>query len=508
MAMEQKSKSFQERRQYELEKLNIEIAKKRTNSEYSAVFFSEHNTKQHIEHMQRDDTIDFSNCLFLFKVDFNKIFDNPISYKRFLDSSTERSVYTKVYRSYLKLDFTNAVFLDRVDFNKLYFDKSIILNGTKFLKQVSFNGACFKTNLSLGNTSFYDIVYFSNCDFEGYFSASTPKRIIFWDEVFFENSTFVKEANFMNLIFSKNTSFNKSQFLDNARFEKCIFGEKESIIDTWVDFQSAIFKGEAQFYNVRFYNDTKFSKSSFYRFTNFSNCFIRKHAAFFGTQFFQNSSFDNINKSSEKIPIGTINLKSCFCNQNLNFLNSDINISNRETARTIKHEFLKQNNQVEALKYHAIEMDLYKKESSKLPKVRLSLIHKPRNTSEWLNGKSDRFLLWFNEKITYFGLNPGLGVLRTLQVGIVLFILYYLSLWSNQPFYFSTNTSGIETMNGIFAVIGYFLHFLNPARSIDFIIEKEKLLGIPMIIDIISRLIMSLLYYQTIQAFRKFTRKF
>ena len=103
---------------------------------------------------------------------------------------------------------------------------------------------------------------------------------------------------------------------------------------------------------------------------------------------------------------------------------------------------------------------------------------------------SDIITLLFNEKTNNFGLNWWQPIK----------LLLLLSLVSYASLLFSLNTDNtIVLWKNIFV-------FINPAHSVEFI-AKGCWTGVSFFIDFTYRIIEGLLIYQTIVAFRKFSKK-
>jgi hypothetical protein len=141
----------------------------------------------------------------------------------------------------------------------------------------------------------------------------------------------------------------------------------------------------------------------------------------------------------------------------------------QDTYRTLKNVASKNNDQPQAIKFFAKEMDnIYKLEV-------------------WMNF-SNKLTLWFNKATNNFGLNwwkPLLILLLLITPLFYLFLLYSLDM----PIY---NLHHWQ----------YVVQFLNPIHKFDWVIGF-----FPNLINIAFKVLEGLLLYQVITAFRKYSRK-
>ena len=170
----------------------------------------------------------------------------------------------------------------------------------------------------------------------------------------------------------------------------------------------------------------------------------------------------------------------------------------RDTYRVLKNVAHANNDQPQALLFYAKEMQHHKE-----------LTIKNRCTAQdfnrhfikdrfcnikngWIKeGRiSDILTLTFNETTNNFGLNWWKPIKLLLLLSFLTYFLLLLSL----------NTDSIAPYWKMYFV------FLNPAHSVEFIAEN-KWSGYTYFIDFAFRIVQGLLIYQTIVAFRKFTKK-
>ncbi len=146
----------------------------------------------------------------------------------------------------------------------------------------------------------------------------------------------------------------------------------------------------------------------------------------------------------------------------------------RDSYRVLKNVALRNNDHPQAVKFYAKEMEFY----SKLLKENKSYSH------------SDRATLWFNKHTNNFGLSfwKPLGLLLSFSI-----VFYFFVLWSFLDGYDSKYWKNI-------------FEFLNPTHKVLFINEYHWS-SWSYFLDFLFRIIEGLLIYQTIQAFRKYSRK-
>lgn len=239
------------------------------------------------------------------------------------------------------------------------------------LDNVQFNGCTFKKELSLENINVMKPIF---KDWNGFETTMKSLKI--------NNCSFVKRfvlnSYTVETVYLKDTVFTgKFEFTNN--------------IVTNIDVDNCNFEKLAEFYGTQF-DKFKMFKSIFTDYTGFEKCKFGKEDSEekdFTANFQYVTFLSFINFRNTRFVSGLLfedtNLK-----ESPNFLNSIINFENtsRETFRIIKHSFDKLGNHIEANKYFSLEMKKYKEELSK--------------NNGW---SQEKFIFWFNEKISNYGQN-------------------------------------------------------------------------------------------------------
>jgi hypothetical protein len=147
----------------------------------------------------------------------------------------------------------------------------------------------------------------------------------------------------------------------------------------------------------------------------------------------------------------------------------------QDTYRTLKNVATANNDQPQAIKFYAKEMFNYR-----------AMV---KNNATY--SKSDRLTLWFNYWSNNFGLNWGLQFISLVIFSIIMYglLLFSLDCYCQDSIIFSK-----------------FFEFLNPTHKTEFV-AKGVWSFTTYTIDFTFRIIEGLMIYQTIQAFRKYSRK-
>jgi hypothetical protein len=217
----------------------------------------------------------------------------------------------------------------------------------------------------------------------------------------------------------------------------------------------------------------------------------------FSKQFFLNQSY-----------IKSLKIMGCIFND-ASFLDSTIHNGDRETFRAIKNIYLGANDSLEALRYHAREMEelwkltkprwkkVYFARYNKLPRWTWKLVqpterwfHRIRNLFKWLwKDFSNWVVLFLNRYSNYYGLKWSRGIYFTLAVAAIFFSLKMSAL-------------GYEfDLNGASFYLTNLLNFLYPLREVS--MDNGDLKFWVVLWDLLGRIFITYGIYQTATAYRK-----
>ena len=416
-----------------------------TEREYSNLF---------VDDVEKYILIHYSTSLMLFETKERREKENNVKFNDDFLSSLSKIITLQEEEtldlSYIKFQECNFIrFLElnkinqEIDFTSAHFKEKISFEGIKFLERVTFTHAIFEDDVNLNYTSFK------------------------------------KEADFSNIIVNRNASFKQSNFQDTVTFENSRCKEFFDMSDT----------------------------SFFY--LNLDNAFFSK------TSYLRIHGWDN--EVYEDIGLEPISSK---------------HIATKETARIIKVHFEQKKNSSEANTFFAIEMD----------KNRDELEDYADNPFFSFFTNQDYFVLTVNKYISDFGTNWIRPLLVMFMFGFLSAFVYALieipkDMDSSNILLQSKDVLFLTFTGFIFSLLGYLLHifreiilfiiviilsiiilFLSPElRSINN--DISKLIN-PLNIfkgkdyfdhiapyGMLVKLIMSVLIYQFIMAFRQKMRR-
>ena len=388
-----------------------------------------------------------------------------------------------------KIDFSLCIFLEVVDFSNFTFTKQVNFRNTLFLKEAKFTGANFIQNVDFYNCSFTQDVDFGGANFE---SSASFQEVCFESQVFFRMSSFEMDVYFTYTTFSKGANFMLSKFKDVVGFVKANFIQEVSFIEAnfeQADFRYATFNQKSNFMFSNFAHRASFDGAKFKRVASFTKANFMEGANFNYSHFecmltFQNAKFNNMltlngmnDDKNYKYDKFIFDLKNVQV-ERIDYVDAYIpRADNRETFHILKNVAIKQNDQIKALEFLVKEMKQYKKDLKK---------------AKWI----DRFILWFEEKVSYFGTNPLKVIIWMLCLNFIFLIVLFIILDNFQ----------------CSRILSYIAHSLNPTASIETIIGKDvkisnESLGVLELINLLKNIFMAVLIYEVIKSFRKYARK-
>ncbi len=335
------------------------------------------------------------------------------------------------------------------------------------------------------------------------FAISNFDDCTFKEDVFFTNAIFtVESSSFINTIFEKDVSFSNATFEKKVRF----YGAK---FKGATNFNNTKFLDLADFWNATFYSVTIFYKTDFLGTTVFSTTRFNKNVLFTYSLIdkviiFRDTKFVLGLDLSLAIIAGEVSIFDMDINDFLDIHDTDdvgeyeSNVSEngiitwknkRETFRIIKNQLLKQNNNIDSLKFFKLETKTYSKQ-----------IHYEIFGRKELRKYFQRFIIlklnWWSGK---YGSSWWWGVKFTLIVGVLFF---YLTLLSTEHYYFGCDFKSLDFVQ----LFKHYFTYMMPTHKTDFM-DNEVPGKMFYVLDFIGRIFISFGIYQTIQSFRQFKNK-
>lgn len=392
----------------------------------------------------------FNNCLF--KGAFGILGSNKSVTYRILNSNLENG-FTVEYSDHISLFMGKSEGRGEFIFDNVKFEQCSFA-GFKFSRKTEYDRISF-TGCSFNSASFKEAELSNPC-----FNASSFSSDVSFDWSSFNYNSTPGTGNFFDVTFECGAFFNGTNFTKGAMFN------------------GAKFKGAAIFVGC---NQGDFECKG-----DFSGCRFEKRVFFdsskFKTLVFKHVEFREV-ASFNKIQCEQIKLSKNVFLQYADFLDAEIKHGSRDSFRTIKNEFLRHNNGVEALVYQAKELRIYEAsiKFNKHPK--------------------EKIVLWFYKISNDFGINWVRGIFFTISVSILFYLMYLLTL-SNLPFEWGWEGwySFIQAAN---ETVKYFFKFFIITHDIDFMSVFQPNAG-SYLIDSLARIFIAYGVYQTVQAFRKY----
>lgn len=363
----------------------------------------------------------FSKTIFADNAYFNEVkFLNFVSFSgthfegeaSFTASIFKQDVYFNHVIFDCKTNFHNAIFYDEVSFSDTTFKMEVFFSGTLFNNNVHFDKVTFDNQVYFDDVKFGDnlefhkgksnyITNFSDTNFKNgadFFNATFTKRADFFNAVFggytsFEETIFLEVANFLRVHFEGRACFTSSSFKQNAYFTSVTFHGDASFdhvkfqvgedyeSDSITDFSGAHFQERAFFTKTHFYKMANFFNVIFDHNAYFNGAYFRQKADFSQSEFCKNTYFyktkfkeipkKNIQEKDipnflQTIFNGSINLTDTplfmFNFKDLKSIIRDSHKANefRDIFKNIKNALIKDNNLLDASRFH--KMELYAKE--------------------------------------------------------------------------------------------------------------------------------------------------
>ncbi len=415
--------------------------------------------------------------------------------------NTQEELLYYLYRSdkgdwwreeYGRYDFEQCVFNFEVNQWVNEFDDKVCFSNAEFNNKVSFKGIKFKKHTEFGGCVFNEYADFSECVFEDEYWPSS-----FDSSVDFSHAKFEKHTTFWRKNFAGSALFCYSNFEKGVDFEGSVFNGElhlfESLINGDANFKHVECKKKVNGWDLTCLGNISFEWANFREKVNFSEMKVEIGTAnFHGTNFEGNAYFYTGIFHS-------LDLIKSVIEKGVYFLDANIAKANRETWRIIKHEFLKQNNRIESLRYHALEMREY--EIELFGKKKLSQFKFFRFFQEFFEifrdkNKSDKTVLFLNRISNDNNRNPFVGIRFTIIATVISYLMFLLvlKLENNLEFTYDLSYIGgnIKQLLEMLNITNWNYHPFNCDYDWAYIIL------------FVGRIVIGYGIYQTIQAFRKF----
>ena len=359
-------------------------------------------------------------------------------------------------------------------------------------------------------------------------------KVVFYNEVKFDNSNFNELTNFVNISFEKNanfsnTIFNKRTYFNNIVFNCIVYFRSISIYQ--IEFGNIIIKEN---FNLSIMNEKENDKVLIFKNIKFEN--EKSNLNIFNinmkiNKFSLNNTIINGIVNIKNAEVETVDFKGSIINGGwVNPVKFKVhNFANRESALFLKNEAYARNNIIDALEYKAKEIELHKKELLKNKKdykdwgdifsIYLSSLYSD-NGLNWVKS----FLCTILFSILFFTISYNISCIPIFTIAFIsiLYVLLYNKNILNHIFV--SAIIYIIGYNNIDYVIKELFSFIAPTNFSQILYDKEYLSYIYdcksniKIICFIEIVFKGILYFlgkiafwygsvQTVQAFRKFSKK-
>ena len=402
-------------------------------------------------------------------------------------------------------------------YNNCEYNNRVIIERNKFKKIFDISNSHFNNDNIIPVSISYN-EFSSKAKFDEISSKREiiVEKCIFFDEVDFSNCTFRKKIVITNCIFKNGIIFNKTHFVNGfsfinndvcgcINFENCAFGGNIKIFHSKgkiyeINFTASVIKGLLELNSLR--SGIFLSENSSIK---LNNVFVEPNGYLIIRNINDKHKFEGLIDFTDANLLGNVVLKNIYLEKF--FLTNAVIVgglfaehlhfkedSNSQTYVRLKDEALKNNNSIKAMQYREKEMSSYSRE--------LNAQRSWDNIGAWLTDKSVLFLNTISNKN---GLSWLRGFWFTILCAILFFwLINFLGIEDGYPRFFilSLEDCSFEGFGEIWK------SFLNMFYLIDF---KEKFQGTELnafgeTTFFLSKIFISYGIYQTIVAFRKFTK--
>ena len=317
--------------------------------------------------------------------------------------------------------------------------KDIKSCGEKIEINFEFDFSAIIKKINIKNNEIYYKVNCASLIFNRMVDFSDKKhnnKVVFYNEVKFDNSNFNELTNFVNISFEKNanfsnTLFNKRTYFNNIVFNCIVYFRSISIYQ--IEFGNIIIKEN---FNLSIMNEKENDKVLIFKNIKFEN--EKSNLNIFNinmkiNKFYLNNTIINGIVNIKNAEVETADFNGSVINGGwVNPVKFKVhNFANRESALFLKNEAYARNNIIDALEYKAKEIEMHKKE----------LTNKPNKT---LKDFGDIFSIYLSSLYSDNGLNWIKSFICTILFQIFFFTLSY-------------NLNYIPKFTFIFLSFAYFL---------------------------------------------------
>ena len=293
--------------------------------------------------------------------------------------------------------------------------------------------------------------------------------------------TFLDEAIFQNTIFEGRLSFMYLIFTEEFVFNYCSFNQEVTCaLNLKLSKGSKLKNIELSFKNSKFnekflMNDVDFSDCTLSFENTMFNSLVDFHNTTFSNIDFRNTKFNDIVVFVDCIFKKPLDLRNTIFRGEANFLDIKFTqLLNQETSRLIKNQFEKLNNKIEANKYHALELEQYRKD------IKKRIFSNFKSFLKFLPDGLVSFFHWSSSNHSSSWVRP-------------LFWIFIVSFCTNGIMGNTTIDFSFNGWNNLFKYIN--------------ILSKIEIFNGSYIAMSLNKVFLGYLYYQFLTAVRKDTRK-
>lgn len=378
------------------------------------------------------------------------------------------------------------------DVSGSHFNAGILfIRKNEFLSSVKLYGILSKSEIIIEECLFSDEVDFSNSEFHG--------------RVLIKNCTFKKGVKFDRVNFFNDFSFINNEVCGGISFENSVFKGRVKIfhikgIMDEINLTSSVIRG---FLELNGLTGSLIlpEKSSI----KLKNVFVEPNGYLIIRNINENQKFTGEIDFTDANLLGNVVLKNIYLKRF--FLTNAVMVggfytehlhfkeeSDSQTYVRLKDEALKNNNSIKAMQYREKEMSSYSKE--------LTLQRSRAKFGAWLTDESILFLNTISNKN---GLSWLRGISFTLVCAIIFFwIINFLGIEDDQPHFFTLDFKTFH-FEGVGEIWKRFLNMFYLTSFKDKF-EGVKLNALGETVFFLSKIFISYGIYQTIIAFRKFSK--